>query len=151
MADVGLSGTTLATAAPFPAVGPSGPEHFRRALTERVGPLGWVLEGVLHSIVASDLEAAIRHWGDEVLDLLWERELLVSPDGDAEHQLVRLSDDAYAWAMSMREDQSPYLGSRVRSRPVPPPDEALRLPDNVSHGEPNASATVLRQILSAAC
>ncbi len=151
MADLGLSGEILTGASPHCSFGPSGPEHLRRALTERVGPLGWVLEGVLHSIVASDLEAAIRHWGEEILDLLWERELLVSPDGDCEHQLVRLSDDAFAWASSMREDRSPYLGSCRQTSPMPSPGEALRMAsDRTQLFEPGLSAPVGREFLIAA-
>ena len=153
MADVGLSPEFLATAASHRSNGPCGPEYLRRALTERVGPLGWVLEGVLHSIVAADLEAAMRLWGEEVLDLLWERKLLVSPDGDREHQLVRLSDDAFAWAMAMREDRSPYLGSRFRPEPLPVPAESLRVADDRgSAGQPIASSSALtrQQVLIAA-
>ncbi len=52
----------------------------------------------------SDLDAATRLWGDEAIDLLWERELLVSPDGNPDHRDAHLSDDAQAWASARRAE-----------------------------------------------
>jgi hypothetical protein len=125
MAVLGLSHFSSDTA---PPVDSSRTECLHRALTDRVGPLGWVLEGVLHSIVAGGLDAATRLWGGEAVELLWERELLESPDGDRDHHLAGLRADAFAWASATRtttggaDDRSPDLlrmsGPRTLAQPV---------------------------------
>ena len=79
-------------------------DQLRRELTDRVGSLSWVIEGVVQSIAMSNLDAATRLWGDEAIDLLWEREILVSPDGNPNHRAVHLSDDAQAWASARRAE-----------------------------------------------
>ncbi len=103
LADLGLSRTLEAFR---PIVGSEDPsaDQLRRELTDRVGSLSWVMEGVVQSIAMSDLDAATRLWGDEAIDLLWERKLLVSPDGNPDHRDVHLSDDAQAWASARRAE-----------------------------------------------
>lgn len=94
-------------------------DQLYRELTARVGSLGWVIEGVVQSIATSDLDAATRLWGDEAIDLLWERELLVSPDGNPSHREVRLADDAQAWASARRTE--------LHLSPAPPRQRTSRL------------------------
>ena len=102
MADLGLSRTLQAFRSPIEDGGSA--EQLHRALTERVGSLGWVLEGVIQSVGIGDLDTASRLWGDEAIDLLWERGLLSSPDGNPNHREVRLADDAGAWASARRAE-----------------------------------------------
>ena len=99
-------------------------EQLRQQLLDRVGSLGWVVEGVVQSIAMSDIDSAMRLWGDEAIDLLWERQMLVSPDGNPNHRGVRLSDDAMAWASAQRAQR---LLAPPPSRHNPLPIEHLAL------------------------
>ena len=101
VADLGLS-QTLEAVRPMVVSDDRSIEQLRQQLVDRVGSLGWVVEGVVHSIAMSDIDSAMRLWGDEAIDLLWERQMLVSPDGNPNHRGVRLSDDAMAWASAQR-------------------------------------------------
>ncbi len=92
-------------------------EQLRQQLIDRVGSLGWVVEGTVQSIAMSDIDAATRLWGDEAIDLLWEREMLVSPDGNPNHRALRLADDAQAWAAARRAE---LLLSPTPARQTPP-------------------------------
>lgn len=97
-------------------------DQLRQQLVDRVGSLGWVIEGVVQSIASSDVDAATRLWGDEAIDLLWERALLVSPDGNPNHRGVCLSDDAHAWASARRAE---LLLPATPTRHAPSPLEQL--------------------------
>jgi hypothetical protein len=103
VADLGLS-RTLGAFRPMVVSDDLTVDQLRQQLVDRVGSLGWVIEGVVQSIASSDVDAATRLWGDEAIDLLWERELLVSPDGNPNHRGVRLSADAQAWASARRAE-----------------------------------------------
>lgn len=92
--------------------------QLRQQLIDRVGVLGWVVEGVVQSIAVSDIDAATRLWGDEAIDLLWERAMLVSPDGSPHHRGVRLSDDAQAWVSAQRAELL-LAPNAPRQKPTP--------------------------------
>ena len=102
VADLGLSRTLQTFRSP--AIDGSSAAELHHALTGRYGSLGWVLEGVIQSINVGDLDSATRMWGDEAIDLLWERGLLASPDGDLNHRDVALVEDAQLWASTRRAE-----------------------------------------------
>lgn len=123
VADLGLS-RTLAAFRPMVVSDDLSADQLRRELIARVGSLSWVIEGVVQSIAVSGVDAATRLWGDEAIDLLWEREILVSPDGNPNHRGVHLSDDAQAWASSRRAE---VLLTPTPPRQKPSPLEQLTL------------------------
>ncbi len=100
-------------------------DQLRQQLVDRVGSMGWVIEGVVQSIASSDIDAATRLWGDEAIDLLWERALLVSPDGNPNHRGVRLSADAQAWA-SARRAELLLTPTTTRHASTPPEQLSVR-------------------------
>ena len=102
VADLGMSRTLQAFRSPIDDE--ASASELRKALTERFGSLGWVLEGVIQSISIGSIDSATRMWGDEAIDLLWDRGLLVSPDGNANHRGVMLVEEAWAWASARRAE-----------------------------------------------
>ena len=123
MADLGLS-RTLEAFRPVVVADDLTSDQLLHELVDRVGSLGWIVEGVIQSIAMSDIDAATRLWGDEAIDLLWEREILVSPDGNPNHRGVRLADDVQAWATARRTQ---LLLTPTPPRPKPSPLEHLAL------------------------
>lgn len=121
MADLGLSGT-LTVFRSSAAEDPQSVHELERALVERVGPLGWIVEGAVQSVALGDVDAATNVWGYEAIDLLWERGLLCSPDGNANHRDVILAEDARAWALARRTER---LAASCPPRPGPAPLEHL--------------------------
>lgn len=98
-----------------PSERPTGEVALRQALIDRVGPLGWVVEGCIESVGAAGISAASALWGEEAIDLLWERGLLVATDvRDIGADETRLADDAQRWVEARRVARTDGFAQQTR-------------------------------------